>query len=1322
MKQKLSICLALTVTLLFVTQLVYNTQAQTPAPVYTFDSEMVSNEDNCRNEPEFDIIRADAQPDGSLNISKCDGSPFEENGRYEVWVKRNGGSDFDLIIASASYLSATVGSTISVPLDPVAEGLYGPHEYQVDLRSNDLPDTPKHSGTVRMWEIYDVPGPVGTHKFEVTDSGDQCGISNDIIRLEAADNNQQLEFTITKCDNDEFERDGMFYIAVRGIAASAIPRWGPIMYNSDEQTITITIDPKSLDLSGNISYQVQLYSDDQPTLVKVSAPVAVRDILGATPTPTPEPYIGIMKTTSEYTAGGGDRLTYTIQFSVTEVTRVVTIENRIPIGLSIVPGSLTGGANYSNGKVTFQNPIPPDTVMTITYQAEVDADVTGPSVIYDTSVLSGNGQKLVDSVGISIPAAESAKTLLLLYVNGDNDLTPFMGDLVNRAVRASNNPNVDILLAFDGPGEKDAGLYILDENGDKSCLHHDNPNCDFVEAILNPWEHISTPETLEDFVVHASGMFPDAEQILLSMVGHGGGIAPSIFGGQPTQHGGQPTQHGGQPNLINGQRALAAGLLWDENPQRSMSTTELGRALRNASEVTGRKIDLLYLDACYMAMTEVAYEVHDNVDYLLASENWSWTSFAYDKHIDIIDDQKTPAEIGKAWLNNEAEALLERNDNPFTLSLTDLKAMPEVITAVDGLGTALIDQLATDKDKIREAFGATDCFDSSQDGAINRDDSYCDLGSFASELNTTFAGNAQVTDAAQKVNLALTKAITETAFMSGNPWRYPSQHWFWHNPLGLSIYMPLEKDDWRRGFYNQFRITEDSSWGEFLDAYWGVEAPPFEIVTEDWLLPPGPLTLKDDLIELEANLDQAPGHLELSWHQVETDTVISSYRLEKYIQTEFAEMLDLGSLSTSQYIDNDNLLPGLEYCYRVWGQDAAGFDMAVSNLVCAEFGILTLSMPDQMAFDEDESLIKVPFTLIHADNLCLSSFNVTVAFDPKVVKFQHVIDLHLDGYERPRISGGNDGQGRLAIISTQGCQPLTSTHHLFDLTFRKLVPNGHSTITIVDDPGATAFYHIDQSDTPLEMAFDNGKITIGDGINDLTPGDVTLNGHVDSADPRAAIEIASGLISEPLSAQVLACDVHENSSAWFDKMDQDDKRRCRAGDATKILCYVARQSWDDCDWETQVKPTPGLTVEPIEISINGQTGIADTAYNAFIQITNGNDFAGGDFIIRYDPEQMTFQDVARTDLTERFLLAHSENQPGKIIIAMASDTPIGNDGPILNLRFTKIDQTESSVSFEKVFLNNEFGNDFDTELQKPIVVHPPYEYPVQIFLPIVGSQ
>ncbi len=440
-----------------------------------------------------------------------------------------------------------------------------------------------------------------------------------------------------------------------------------------------------------------------------------------------------------------------------------------------------------------------------------------------------------------LAGAATPSTLILLYINADNDLAPYIQDLVHKVHEGADNPAIVTFMVLDWPGADNSYLYQVTKRGISNCNVLQLYTCkeSYTEG-QNVWsftEDLGAPASLTRLIAEAIQKYPSTPRIALSLVGHGGGWSPTLLAGQPKEHVGQPDALG--------------GLLWDNHtgpglPGNSLSTIDLGMALRTAHENTGRKIDLLYLDACLMGMWEVAVEIQDSVDYLLASESWSWTSFAYAAHLHSIDEAQTVSQIGQTWLQNEA-AILRADAYPFTYALVNLNQMADLTQAINNLATALTAALVTDKNKIKDAFLISNCFDNNQDYTVDRLDNYCDLASFARQIEAHFSDNNPVVQAAKAVQTAVANAVVREDHGNGIPGHYANTPWVWGDLGGLSIYVPLnpEQDDWKRRFYPQLRSSQSGLWDEFISAYWGQTEPPVvPSCAVPCSLPAGPLPIE----------------------------------------------------------------------------------------------------------------------------------------------------------------------------------------------------------------------------------------------------------------------------------------------------------------------------------------------------------------------------------------------------------------------------------------------------------------------------------------------
>ncbi len=258
-----------------------------------------------------------------------------------------------------------------------------------------------------------------------------------------------------------------------------------------------------------------------------------------------------------------------------------------------------------------------------------------------------------------------------------------------------------------------------------------------------------------------------------------------------------------------------------------MATRVLGEALYWATQQGNDKIDLLYLDACLMGMSEVAYELRNIVDYLVMSENISWAKFAYDMHIAAVDNETNPKELAEKIAHNVYVSLVEQEEPPYpmTISVISSTKVSAVVNTIDGLAAALIDTLPV-TDTIQNAFLSAAQMDSNQDTFLDGEDTYIDQWDFAYGLSQSYPANSPVANSAHDMMNAIEEAVVieyHTPYSLA-----PTLDWNLDDVKGLSLYAPLGQDNWKRRYYNSshIKLAADTLWDEFLAAYYNHAEPP----------------------------------------------------------------------------------------------------------------------------------------------------------------------------------------------------------------------------------------------------------------------------------------------------------------------------------------------------------------------------------------------------------------------------------------------------------------------------------------------------------------
>ncbi len=387
------------------------------------------------------------------------------------------------------------------------------------------------------------------------------------------------------------------------------------------------------------------------------------------------------------------------------------------------------------------------------------------------------------------------KWLFLNYVAADCNLTEYQLKNLDQQELVGSDENTHI-VAYVDVGPKPAPLKAKDGNGVEpgswsGCRTYyitkdDELNKLNSEVIEEHGNHVdmSNPETLKKFVVDAIRKFP-ADHVALILNDHGGGFT---------------------------------GAMADDTDGNFMSVPGIAKALREAQQETGKKIDIIGFDACLMAEGEVAYELKDVADIMLASEEseggpgWTYDSMLGGKTITeaISRTQKnlfkkinvSPYEFAKVVV----EVNEEHNNDISTFSATDLSKMNLVKDKADALAKAIID--TKDKEAIKGAIRDAENYGGGW--APYRD--IHDLHHLARNIIKR-TNDPKVKKAAEEVK----KAVEEAVFANEvNPAQHPESR-------GLSIYAPttgkMEKD------YMDLQFVKDTHWDEALESL-GVKYDP----------------------------------------------------------------------------------------------------------------------------------------------------------------------------------------------------------------------------------------------------------------------------------------------------------------------------------------------------------------------------------------------------------------------------------------------------------------------------------------------------------------
>ena len=385
--------------------------------------------------------------------------------------------------------------------------------------------------------------------------------------------------------------------------------------------------------------------------------------------------------------------------------------------------------------------------------------------------------------GLFLPQyGKAADWTFMVYMDGDNDLE---GAGVNDFMEMSSgglDSNVNIIVQFDRISGEDwrfgnwtnCQRFLLTDGMIPTV---ENAISDWGDGNGGREVNMADPETLTDFVVWGMNNYP-ASNYAVILWNHGDGWREKS----------------------NIELPVLKAVCWDDTSgEDCLYMSEVKSALA-AIKAEKQQVDLIGFDACLMGMIEVAYEIKDFADVMVASEasepNDGWP---YDTI--IADLSASPAmsasALGATIVNRYGESYGNRSET--TQSAIDLSMISTLATKINDFALT-IDSNDSNKSEITAARAGSQEYDSPE---------HIDLYHFA-DLLYTQSSDFDIQTTAFDVMSAVESAVI--AEFHGA--------WF-SDSHGLAIYFP-EREFAFDNDYNSSIIDfpADTEWDEFLSCYY----------------------------------------------------------------------------------------------------------------------------------------------------------------------------------------------------------------------------------------------------------------------------------------------------------------------------------------------------------------------------------------------------------------------------------------------------------------------------------------------------------------------
>ncbi len=278
-----------------------------------------------------------------------------------------------------------------------------------------------------------------------------------------------------------------------------------------------------------------------------------------------------------------------------------------------------------------------------------------------------NGRSGSAAVTGTPPSATPGKWTVLVYMNGANDLQQYSVLNMNQMERVASNPDVRFVVQWKQfPAQFNGGTF----NGTRRYLANSDFSNNINSTLLQDMGtsiDMGSPQTLNDFVSWGKANFP-ADHYCLIVWNHGNGWRRSITN-------------------VDFTRAVS----YDDETGNAIQIWDLNQALGS------EHFDLISWDASLMQMMEVAYEIKDNADFIIGSEESPPAEgLPYDLVFAPFRDtpNSTPKNLSKSFVDGML-AVPAYNTKKITQSVLDTSKLPALATAISTLGTELMNNVGS---------------------------------------------------------------------------------------------------------------------------------------------------------------------------------------------------------------------------------------------------------------------------------------------------------------------------------------------------------------------------------------------------------------------------------------------------------------------------------------------------------------------------------------------------------------------------------------------------------------------------------------------------
>jgi len=370
------------------------------------------------------------------------------------------------------------------------------------------------------------------------------------------------------------------------------------------------------------------------------------------------------------------------------------------------------------------------------------------------------------------PRDNTTEWTVMVYLDSDNNLESAGIKDINEMEMVGSTTDVNIVVLAD----RTPGYDISNSDWTNTRRYYISQDSDpmQINSQFNDLGELNMgdPQTLVDFATWAVTEYP-AKKYLLVIWNHGGGFKSFTH---------------------------AKGIAQDDTSGGNIITMpELEYALSATSAQMGKNIDIVGMDACSMAMIEVAYQIKDHADILVASEELEpGDGWPYETILAQLVANPTMSSAQLA-INIVNKYIYSYPSNEVTQSAIDLSYMDDLAGRLSSMADAIKSDTLTSKNAyLNAAYFSQHYRDYYHD--------FIDLYDFCNQL-LAYSNSLEVKNIASNIQQTLLNAVINSDYNGGSV----------SGSKGLSIYFPLYNEyDFEN--YNSTNFAQDTKWDEMLSS------------------------------------------------------------------------------------------------------------------------------------------------------------------------------------------------------------------------------------------------------------------------------------------------------------------------------------------------------------------------------------------------------------------------------------------------------------------------------------------------------------------------